>query len=238
MPQRPRQMHLTEALLARVERMVPDGGEAGDTTELTEVEIAEEAERFLAEVRGAGFWVFAYGSLIWRPEFEFVEARPAVVHGWRRSYCLGIDSYRATRDQPGLMLALDRGGSCRGIAYRLPDDDRQGRMEKLIRREGHYREGLDTFRWLQARGGGERFRALTFYAMPRKHEWTERLPLEEQVFRLARAAGRMGSCAAYLRNTVEHLESLGIHDRYLWDMQRRVAEEIAGMAPLVDLAPQ
>jgi cation transport protein ChaC len=226
-------MDLTDALLARVERVDPaDVGDEEGLTRMTEAEVDAAAAGFLAANPGP-LWVFAYGSLIWRPEFEFVEARPVVVHGWRRAFCIGMTSFRATPAQPGLMLALQQGGSCRGVAFRLPGDDALGRMRRLLIREGDFHESMPCFRWLAARGGGELLKVMTFYAMPRRHPWLEPLPPDQQAQRIARAAGRIGSCAAYLKNTVEHLEARGIHDPYLWDMQRRVADEIAGMAPLV-----
>ena len=133
------------------------------------------------------------------------------------------------------MLALDHGGSCRGMAFRLAPADPRAQMIALLRREAVHHEGLLTFRWLIARTAQGPVKALTFYALPAGHPYREHLSLEDQAHRLARAAGRMGSCAAYLRNTVDHLEDLGIHDRYLWDLQARVAAEIAAMPPL---APQ
>src|SRR5207237_9033643 len=70
----------------------------------------------------APVWLFAYGSLMWNPEMPFAERRPALLRGWHRSFCLYSRDYRGTPERPGLVLGLDRGGSCRGIAYRLPDD--------------------------------------------------------------------------------------------------------------------
>ena len=229
-----REMDLNEALLARVERVVPDDGDAAEgLVEMTDAEIEVAARRYLAEMAGAPFRVFAYGSLIWKPEFEFVEASQAVIYGWRRSFCITMHSFRATRDQPGLMLALERGESVRGMAFRLPEEAPLAQMKRLLKREGAFQESMPCFRWLPARVAGEIVKVLVFYAMPKGHAWVDDLPVEEKVRRLARAAGRMGSCAAYLRNTVQHLEEKGIHDRYLWDLQRRVAAEIAGMEPLV-----
>lgn len=229
-----RTLHLTEELVARVERIVDETQpEYDDLTQMTDADYATQAAALLARNAGGAFWIFVYGSLIWKPDFDYVEARPALVHGWRRSYCIGLDTWRATPDQLGLMLALERGGACRGVAYRLPDDDPLGRMERLLRRETIHREALETFHWLTARTPQGAVEALTFYAMSPGHPYYEKVTYAEKVFRLARAAGRMGSCAAYLRNTVEHLEQLGIRDSYLWRLQRDVAAEIAAMPPLV-----
>src|ERR1051326_4577135 len=70
----------------------------------------------------APVWLFAYGSLMWNPDFAFAEARPGVLYGYHRSFCLYSRDYRGTPERPGLVLGLDRGGSCHGIAYRLPPD--------------------------------------------------------------------------------------------------------------------
>lgn len=152
-----------------------------------------------------------------------------MLHGWRRSFCIHLESWRATPEQPGLMLALARGGSCRGMAYRLPDAGRMEAMEALLRREIGYEVDLASVRWLTLRGAAGVMRALVFYAAPLDPAIHVCLPVEEQARRIARAAGHMGSCAAYLHHTVRHLEELGIRDRYLWELQRRVAEEIAAL---------
>ena len=226
-----RSLHLTADLVARVERTEPDSGPASGLTPMSEADVEGAAQALLARNPDAPFWVFAYGSLIWKPAFEPVETRLVRAHGWRRSFCLDIIRWRATPEQPGLMLALTRGGTCSGMAYRLDPVDRLGQMIRLLNREVSYREDLALIRWITCRTGGEALRALTFYAGAVADACYVQLPIEDQVHRLARAAGHVGSCAAYLRNTVEHLEELGIRDSYLWRLQRLVAAEIAGMAP-------
>ncbi len=226
---RARRLDLTEALVARVERTGRDPGPRPGLTPMTEDDFAAAAARLCADIDGQPFWLFAYGSLIWKPAFDAVEARRAVARGWRRSFCLNLTRWRATPEEPGLMLALDRGGACAGVAYRLGDADRPGQMLRLLKRETGHHEDLGWVRWLSCSGGGERFRALCFYAAPRADDDLLRLPENEQARRLARAAGHQGSCAMYLWNTVRHLEELGIRDGYLWRMQRLVAAEIAAL---------
>ena len=81
-------------------------------------------------------WIFAYGSLIWKPAFDFVEQRIGHLHGWHRSFCLGWDRrFRGSTDRPGLMMALDRGGECKGVAYRLPPEAIDANLVKVVRRE-------------------------------------------------------------------------------------------------------
>jgi cation transport protein ChaC len=224
-----RRLHLTEALVARVERQEPEHPAARGLPAIEEAAFGHHARRLLAEAGEGPVWTFAYGSLIWKPAFEAAEAVACHLHGWRRSFCIHLESWRGTPDQPGLMLALARGGSCRGMAYRLPDAGRAAAMEALLRREIGYEVDLASVRWLTVRGEAGPFRALVFYAAPLDGAIHVELPLAEQARRIARAAGHVGSCAAYLRNTVEHLEALGIRDRYLWTLQRMVAEEIAGL---------
>jgi cation transport protein ChaC len=233
----PRPLHLTEAHIARVHRAVPDTGlhDYPELRLLSGSDKAEAAQRLLAQNDGRPFWVFGYGSLIWKPAFDHVEQRRVTAWGWRRSFCLEIENWRATRDEPGLMLALVTGGSCAGMAYRLPPDDPQGRMLRLLEREVSYHEDVELVRWLTVRdAAGETLRALTFYAAPLWNANFTALPIEEQAARLARAVGHVGSCAEYLRNTVQHLEDAGIRDRYMWRLQQMVAAEIAARHP--DLA--
>ena len=195
-------------------------------TQLTDADRVALADRLLAENAGAPFWVFAYGSLIWKPAFEYVDNRNCIAHGWRRSFCLNIQGWRATPEQPGLMLALAKGGACSGIAYRMPDGDPQERMLRLLDREVSYHVDVPWLRWLTVRAKGEAFRALAFYCSPKNDGDLVQLAITEQAARLARAVGPKGSCAEYLLNTVEHLEALGIRDRYLWRLQALVAAEI------------
>src|SRR2546423_7228566 len=83
----------------------------------------------------APVWLFAYGSLMWNPEMPFAERRPALLRGWHRSFCLYSRDYRGTPERPGLVLGLDRGGSCQGIAYRLPPEGLGAAIDQVLARE-------------------------------------------------------------------------------------------------------
>ncbi len=220
---------LTADLVARVEREIPDPGPDPSRTEMDDATRSAAARALLAEKGEGPFWLFAYGSLIWKPAFDHEEERAVTAHGWRRSFCLDMRRWRATEDQPGLMMALVRGGSCRGVAYRLPDGDDEAQMIRLLEREVPYTEFLPWTRWLTLRDGAERIRALTFYAMTPSAENFITLPIAEQATRIARAAGHAGSNAAYLHNTVVHLDERGIRDSYLHLLEDLVAEEIRGL---------
>jgi cation transport protein ChaC len=222
---RKRVLSLTPQHLEKIARVVPEEVRTSPFAPLTDDDFVAVADRFLAEIGEDPFWIFAYGSLIWKPDFEHVEALRSIAHGWRRSFCLKLTGWRATLETPGLMLALQRGGACTGVAYRMPADQPQARMLRLLRREIAYHEDVPWLRWLTVRGADGPFRALAFYCTTEDPDVLS-LGLDEQAEWIARAVGPAGSCAEYLHNTVSHLEALGIRDRYLWTLQAKVAAEI------------
>ena len=130
-----RRMALTVDLVARAARVVEDAGPSPGAVYLTDEEYAAIVHDVLAGAQMEDLWIFGYGSLLWKPAFEFVESRPATVQGWHRSFCIRVARFRGTRDQPGLMMALDRGGQCRGMAFRVPADQAEGTLHALVRRE-------------------------------------------------------------------------------------------------------
>ncbi len=127
------------------------------------------------------------------------------------------------------MMALDYGGCCHGVAFRLSEGDDDAQMLRLLRRETSYKEDLPSILWIDVQTGAKKFRALTFWAAPRSKGYYIDLSLEEQAQRLTRAAGHLGTSAEYLHNTIMKLEEFGIHDSYLWRLQKLVAEEIKRM---------
>lgn len=141
-------MALTDELVSLSLRPAVDVGPEPHRTPLTEAEVEMLANRLLDESTGAPLWIFAYGSLIWKPDFDAVESQHGATRGWHRSFCLQMTRWRGTRAQPGLMMALDRGGRCNGIVFRLADDDRLGQIRRLIRREVGTIEDAATVRWI------------------------------------------------------------------------------------------
>ena len=175
-------------------------------------------------------WVFAYGSLIWRPDFDHVETRKSVLEGWHRSFCLGWDEwFRGSTERPGLMLALDQGGQCEGIAFKLPPDAIEANMDRLVRREMPMVPVVFPPRWVEVTADGRTFTALTFVIDRALGGYVSGLSMEETADALARAIGPRGSMAEYLFHTVAHLEENGIHDAHLWELQEMVAERIDGV---------
>lgn len=172
-------------------------------------------------------WVFAYGSLIWKPACDFVEMRTGLLHGWHRAFCLGWNTrFRGSDANPGLMLALDRGGACKGALYRLPADRRDECLIKLFEREMGWIPTAFPPRWVTVRAGERQIRALTFCIDRLSGRYVSGLSEPEIADVLAKASGTRGSMAEYLFATVEHLEQMGVHDPHLWRLQHLVAERI------------
>jgi len=235
---------LTAELVARVARTEPDPGPQGGSVFLTDEDYEGVVDHLLAQRRPDPVWLFAYGSLIWKPEIEHEEERAATAPGWHRSFCLRLTRWRGTPDRPGLMMALDRGGCCNGVMFRLAESTLRDQLGKLLRREmnvkypGSKRASSrsplpdvavgtsNVPRWISVRSNGESFPALAFVANPHGRVYTGRLEPDEVARILATAAGHWGSCAEYLYNTILHLDARGIRDEGLWRLQALVAKEI------------
>lgn len=157
---------------------------------------------------GADLWVFGYGSLMWHPGFPHVETRLATLHGFHRRFCVRSLRYRGTEERPGLVLGLDRGGSCRGLAFRVPAGEVPEALDYLHDREMMNDVYSPTHRTLETAAGP--LEALCFIVDRAHRQYTGRLTLEETAEIIAAAAGQRGPCSEYLANTVRHLESLGV----------------------------
>jgi glutathione-specific gamma-glutamylcyclotransferase len=220
-------MHLTAELVARCFRPVPPpDGSADGRIPVEDADVEAIVARLLAARAGTPVWVFAYGSLIWKPAFEPAAAQRALARGWHRSFCIELVTWRGTPEAPGLMMALAPGGSCAGLALRLDEATAAADLAGLVRREMPIKALTGNARWITVETAGGMLPALTFYANPVGTRTSHRLPAETVARRLALACGHAGSCAEYLYNTVAHLEAEGIRDRNLWRLQRLVAEEI------------
>ncbi len=222
-----RVMSLTPELVASCHREVADPGPSTNTKYLVDADFPLAAEQILRKKPPGSLWLFAYGSLIWKPEIAHIETRRAVARGWHRAFSMKIERYRGTREQPGYMMCLDHGGICEGVALQLVENDIVGQIEKLLRREVSRQGGLEAVRWIEVETAEGNLTALVFYAAPKFLEYYQNdRPYHEIAAGLARACGHWGSGAEYLYNTVKHLEELGIHDAGLWELQKLVAHEI------------
>lgn len=167
------------------------------------------------------FWVFAYGSLMWNPGFEFREAMVATLHGYHRRLCLWSVRYRGTEDRPGLVLGLDRGGSCRGYAYHVDGKLTASVVEYLCDRElliGSYDPRLVPVTFED----GRKVTALTFVTKPDHPHFAPRLTLEQTVYVVHGARGARGCNRSYVTNTVARMDHLNIRNTELHRVARRL----------------
>jgi len=174
-------------------------------------------------------WIFGYGSLIWRPGFDFLESRRAKLIGEHRSLCIYSFVHRGTPEKPGLVLGLDRGGACQGMAYRIAKDKRNVIVGYLRAREqatSVYREVLRSV-WLEG-GGRERVSALTYVADRGHVQYAGRLSLEQQLHFVRQGHGQSGPNDEYVIETVTALEGMAIRDRDL----HRLAAMLRGESAL------
>ena len=163
-------------------------------------------------------WIFGYASLLWRPEFEFSEHRPAQVHGWHRALRMASRINRGTPERPGLVFALLPGGSCHGAVYRIPRARVADELERLWRRE--MPTGVYDPRWLACRTAHGEVQAMAFTLSRRSPQHTGRLADAQLMDILRHARGRYGSTLEYLLETARALRERGVHDR---EIERLVA---------------
>lgn len=175
---------------------------------------------------GRDFWVFGYGSLMWNPGFPHTEMRPALLRGYHRRFCIWSHNYRGTPECPGLVLGLDRGGSCRGMAFHVTSNESEAVLDYLHEREMMTRVYRPRLVDLETPEG--KVHGLAFVVDRRHVQYTGRLSLEATATLIADAAGKRGPCSEYLGNTVKHLEQLSIDPGELRPLlrlvQRRCAE--------------
>jgi cation transport protein ChaC len=222
-----RSMVLTPDLLARAHRVVIDAGPDPNLTYYNDEDYRTAVGDLLrTKPAGEDVWLFAYGSLIWKPEMDYLEERMGLAWGWHRAFRLKIDRWRATKDRPGLMMVLDRGGQCRGVLYRLAAAKLEDDLGKLLRREMNVKPSSQLPRWVTVQTNIGSVQAITFVANPKGRIYAGKLSLEETADLIAAACGHWGSCAEYLHNTVVHLAERGIHDRNLWILQELVAQRL------------
>jgi cation transport protein ChaC len=168
------------------------------------------------------FWVFGYGSLIWRPGFAHVETRRAHLFGYRRSLCIYSFVHRGTRERPGLVLGLDRGGSCIGMAFRVPGELRDEVVAYLRERELVTNVYVERLLPIRVQGGSS-VEALTYVADRSHEQYAGALDEAEAARLVVGAAGISGVNEDYVLNAVEHLQALGIRDHWLEGVARRIA---------------
>ncbi|MBT5267800.1 MAG: gamma-glutamylcyclotransferase [Rhodospirillaceae bacterium] len=169
-------------------------------------------------------WVFGYGSLIWNPVFHYVEKRAGIVHGYHRRFCMWTNLGRGSDEAPGLMLGLDRGGSCRGMAFRIAAEVADEELDLIWNREMM----SDTYRptWMTVRTETGPVRAISFVMRRDHRRYIGPMGDDEAAASIAKASGFLGPCREYLFNTVDHLEELGIPDKGLTRLRNLVLKHL------------
>ncbi|MGI9491549.1 MAG: gamma-glutamylcyclotransferase [Geminicoccaceae bacterium] len=173
----------------------------------------------------AGVWIFGYGSLMWKPGFDHLTARHALLHGYHRSLCIYSWVHRGTRERPGLVFGLDRGGACKGFAFNVATDDEADVIDYLDARE----LVTDVYRRKRLMITLENGRVLAWcYVVRRDHpQYAGRLPEDELLKIIENSEGRSGHCRDYVLSTVAHLEALGVNDATLKSVSGKLLNKAA-----------
>jgi cation transport protein ChaC len=193
---------------------------------LTDSERQASLERSLTHwVPDQDIWIFGYGSLVWRPEFNFSERRLAVLHGYHRALCLWSRVNRGTPEQPGLVFGLDLGGSCKGMAFRIAASEVPETLKALWKRE--MPSGAYLPKWLNCRTRAGHIQALAFIMDRHTDAYVNSLSKDQLVAIVQRAHGHYGPCTEYVLETAQALKHAGIHDRKLEAMVLHLQSSIA-----------
>ena len=184
---------------------------------LTDSELKESLWQVMEERQdGEDCWLFGYGSLVWNPLLHFEERRVVTAFGYHRSFCLWSRVNRGTMDKPGLVLGLDLGGRCRGVAYRIAPDKIENELRLTWRRE--MMTGAYVPRWVRVSDGETRFRAIAFIINRSNQAYAGRMPHAAIVRTLLSSHGKAGPGMDYLLRTVDALREHGIEDNQLQEL--------------------
>lgn len=200
-----------DILEGRIEQAAMEAEKLGLFRRMRPEERAQSKRETLAKLSsGEDVWVFGYGSLMWNPIVHYIERRAGQIYGYHRAYCLRTAMGRGTPERPGLTLGLERGGSCRGILFRVAADIAEQELDFVWNREmisqaysphvmnAHTDQGV--------------VRAIAFVINHDHEGYAGKLTMAETAEAIATAYGRLGRCSEYLENTVMHLDELGIAD--------------------------
>jgi glutathione-specific gamma-glutamylcyclotransferase len=167
----------------------------------------------MAELSG-DLWVFGYGSLMWRPGFPFLERRHAHLYGYHRALCVFSHVHRGTPEKPGLVLGLDRGGRCHGVAFRIAPEEAAETVRYLREREQVTAVYLERRLPVRLAGGGK-VEALAYVVDRRHPQYAGRLPDQELLRFVRQGVGVSGANPDYVRSTHSHLLEMGVTDPVL-----------------------
>ena len=184
-----------------------------------------EIAQFLEDAPAGDLWVFGYGSLMWSPGFRHAEQRAGLVRGYHRALCILSNRYRGTPEKPGLVMGLCRGGSCWGMAFRVPAARVRRVLRALWKREMLNKVYVPTLVPVTV-GPRRRIRALAFVADTSHRQFVRELNLHGRARLVAQGIGQRGRCVDYIRNTLEHMLELGVNDPHL----ARVLDAAVGLS--------
>jgi len=201
----------------------------GENWRRTHEEREETRVAALKNRAGKDVWIFAYGSLMWDPGFVFEEVRMANVAGYSRKFCLVTEIGRGSPQMPGLMAALDHGGSCQGLVFRITADAVETETRIIWEREMITWGYVPTFVSAQTDDGT--IEALTFVANPDGDRYKPNASPDEAAQMIVTGSGFLGRNIDYLENLNAQLELLGLHDEDCVDLQRRARKLIASYPP-------
>ena len=192
------------------------GAERGQRESGSSQKIGREIRepKALAAGSDGGLWVFGYGSLMWRPGFAYARRCKALLRGWRRSLCVYSHVYRGSPVRPGLVLGLDRGGACPGVAFEV--DAALGEATVRYLREREQVTAVYVERIVPVRlEGGDRVLALTYVADRLHRQYAGRLDRQAMLEIVRAGRGQSGGNVDYVLETNDHLEAMGVRDRDL-----------------------
>ena len=165
-------------------------------------------------------WIFGYGSLMWQPEFSYVERQPAILWGWHRAHALISTSAWGSVERPGLILTLLRGGACFGLSFRIAPGNWSRTRAYLCRREAAYRHV-----WVDIITPKGKIKVLTFTANPSNSRFIGKQPLARSAAMVAQGEGKKGSSREYLNQTILAVQAMGVQpEPYLMRLQRAIRQ--------------
>lgn len=171
------------------------------------------------------FWVFGYGSLMWRPGFDFVEKEPALLRGLHRRLCVYSHVHRGTPERPGLVLGLDRGGSCHGMAFRIGEDLWEKTLGYLRAREQVTSVYLERWKRIRLIGSGRQVDAIAYVIDRRHKQYAGHLDHESLLDYVRQGQGVSGACTDYVLSTAAHLRDMKIRDKSLENLASQLADQ-------------
>ena len=211
-----------------VTEMLAEGQRLGLIDAWTDEQRLESRNRTLAKRPDGPVWVFAYGSLIWNPAFHFERSVHARLFGYHRAFCLWTPLGRGSPENPGLILGLERGGSCHGMAFMLHEDKIDEELEVVWAREMPTGSYEPTWVRLQTEDGP--VNAIAFVIRRDQPRYACKLPVEQVAESIVTAVGRLGTCEEYFLNTHAALAKMNVPDRYMDRIYRQVVKRRAEIA--------